>query len=103
MKQRNNLNIPFNFIKHMNADDNYGYENFRLQMSDKHVFSLYADDGCGKNNITLIRYDYEFGWIYSLETPILKETLDLFIDLCKTYYDLGDNILMLTEYGIMEE
>ena len=97
------LNIPQGFIKHMNADSKYGYDNFRLTMNDKHIFSLYADEDGGENNITLIRYDYEFGWIYNLGTPIFKETLDKFIELCKMYYDIGDNILTLNEYGIMGE
>ena len=97
------LNIPQGFIKHMNADANYGYDNFKLTMSDTNVFSLYADEDGGKDNVTLVRYDAEDKWIYNLSTPILVGTLDLFIELCKRYYELGDNIIKLTEYGIMGE
>ena len=100
---RKTLNIPYGFIKHMNADDNYCYDNFRLTMSDKRIFALYADEDGGEDNATLIRYDCEFKWIYSLKTVMLKETLDLFVELCNMYYELGDNILELTEYGIMGE
>ena len=99
---RKTLNIPQSFIKHMNADDNYGYENFKLT-KDKGIFSLYADSDDGRGNVTLVRYDVEWGWIMSLDIPILKETLDLFVKLCEIYRDLGDNILKLTEYGIMGE
>ena len=99
---RRTLNIPQSFIKHMNADDNYGYENFRLT-EDKGVFLLCADSDDGRGKVTLIMYDVKWGWIMSLDTPIFKETLDLFVKLCETYRDLGDNIIKMTEYGIMGE
>ena len=98
------LNIPQNFLRHNEAV--YGFENLKLLLKDGH-FYLYGDvveDGEDRiNDVLMIRYSYKNHWIISLNISMRKETLDKFIEICRVYYDLGDNIITLNEYGIMGE
>ena len=98
------LNIPQNFLRHNEAV--YGFENLRLLLKDGHFYlygDIVEDDEDRANDVLMIRYSYKNHWIIALNISIKKETLDKFVKICKVYYDLGDNIITLNEYGIMGE
>ena len=99
------LNIPQSFLRHNEA--NYGFENLKLLLRDDGRFCLYGDiveeDEEREDGILILIYNCKNDWITNLSISIKKETLDKFIEICKVYYDLGDNIIILNEYGIMGE
>ena len=96
------LNIPVKLVLDLTDEQNYGFEKLKLTMSDKGTFILKGEEDGEKGLNILIMYDAMCGWLLDLKMPIKKETVDKFIEVCDLYYALGENILKLDEYGIME-